>query len=38
MTALVVVAGIVVFALLSVRHGRDTRPGYGDRQDWQTRP
>ena len=35
MTAIVIVALVVVAAVASVRFGRDSRPTYNDRQDWQ---
>lgn len=37
MTAIVLLSVLLVAAVLSVRHGRDSRPRYSDRQDWQTR-
>lgn len=37
MTAILILSLIVVGAVASVRFGRDSRPGYNDRQDWQPR-
>ena len=35
MTAIVIASLIVLAAVASVRFGRDSRPSYNDRQDWQ---
>ena len=35
MTAIVIVSLVVLAAVGSVRFGRDSRPTYNDRQDWQ---
>ena len=37
MAAILIVSLIAVGAVASVRFGRDSRPGYTDRQDWQQR-
>ena len=36
-TAILILVLVVVGAVASVRFGRDSRPGYNDRQDWQPR-
>ncbi len=35
MTAIVILSIVVLVAVASVRFGRDSRPTYNDRQDWQ---
>ena len=35
MTAIVILSLVVLAAVASVRFGRDSRPSYNDRQDWQ---
>ena len=37
MAAILIISLITVGAVASVRFGRDSRPGYTNRQDWQQR-